>query len=103
MKILLASPILGRPEAEHAEAVAATMATFVRDGVGFERFVVHGESLIHRARNSIAHRFLASECTHMLMVDADMAFTPEDVLMLARSGVDVVGGMCSRKDRKSVV
>ena len=97
MSLFIATPILGRPESEFAESIAVAMATFVRDGVPFERFTVQNDSMVHRARNAIAHRFLASECTHMLMVDSDMVFRPEDVLSLAHADVDVVGGVCSRK------
>ena len=97
MSLFLATPIHGDASAAFAESMAVTMATFARDRVGFERFVVHGDSLVHRARNAIAHRFLASDCTHLLMVDADMEFSPADVLALAAANVDVVGGVCSRK------
>lgn len=97
MKLFIATPMLGAPAAGYAESLAVTVATFARDGIPFQRFVVQQDSLIHRARNAIAHRFLASKCTHMLMVDADMTFTPDDVLALAGAGVDVIGGVCARK------
>lgn len=97
MKVCLASPILGQPAYEHAECVAAAMATFVRDDISFHRIVVHGESLIHRARNAITHRFLETDCTHLLMVDADITFAPADILTLVRSELDVIGGVCPKK------
>ena len=97
MNIFIASPVHGAATAEFAESMAVTMATLARDSVPFERFVVHGDSLVHRARNAIAHRFLASECTHMIMVDADMEFALSDVLALAAANVDVIGGVCARK------
>lgn len=97
MKLCIATPVLGRPEADFSESLAFLLATLARDGVPFDRVVVQGDSLVHRARNALAHRFLAGDCTHMLMVDSDMVFRPADVLALVEAGVDVVGGVCARK------
>jgi hypothetical protein len=50
-----------------------------------------GESLVTRGRNRIAHAFLASDCDAMLLIDADIVFTPQDVLRLLDSGYEFVG------------
>jgi len=61
-------------------------------GISFTMNVLGNESLVQRARNIIAHGFMASDCTHLLWVDADIQFQAEDVLTLLDLNVDIVGG-----------
>jgi len=50
------------------------------------------ESLITRARTGIANMFLKSDCTHLLFIDADIGFDPEDVFKLLSHDLDLVCG-----------
>ena len=55
------------------------------------------ESLVPRARNILAGRFLNSQATHLLFIDADIAFAPEAVMRLLDSDKDIVTGVYPRK------
>lgn len=55
------------------------------------------ESLITRARNEALERFLASDSTHLLFVDADMEFVADDVFRLLAAKQDFVAAAGVRR------
>ncbi len=55
------------------------------------------ESLITRARNYLADEFLRSGYTHLLFIDSDILFNPQDVLALIAIDKDVIGGPYPKK------
>ncbi len=48
---------------------------------------------VERARNVLTANFLASDCTHLLFIDSDIAFSPRDVQRIISHDEDVVGGI----------
>lgn len=67
-------------------------------GATVQYHMVFNESLISRARNLLVHKFLESECTHMLFVDADIRFENEDVIRMLQSGLSIIGGLYCKKE-----
>lgn len=56
------------------------------------------ESLISRARNaSVAHFMQDTNATHLLFVDSDIIFEPEDIILLIEAKKEVIGGMYPKK------
>ena len=55
------------------------------------------ESLISKARNEIADKFMNSDCTHLLWIDADTDFKSEHVLELLFLDKDVSTGLVPHK------
>ena len=52
-------------------------------------FHVHaGGALISHARNDCVHKFLKSDCTKLLFIDADIGFDAENVWRLLRKDVE---------------
>ncbi len=55
------------------------------------------DSLVPRARNTLAAYFLESDCSDLLFVDADISFSPDDALSLLALEEPIVGGVYPRK------
>ena len=58
---------------------------------------IGNESLITRARNTLVQLFMDGDYTHLLFIDADLAFNPEAVLRMLEFDKDVVTGIYPRK------
>ena len=81
------------------------MATANRLGMNFTLDTLTNESLVQRARNSLVAKMLQfgtdtnppTPSTHLMFVDADIAFEPEEVIKLVLSDKDIVGGLYPKK------
>lgn len=79
-----------------ASIVKLTRACDAR-GIRLELGILGSESLIQRARNRIVGRFLKSECSHLLFIDADIGFDWRAVFAMGAAQVDLVGGVYPMK------
>ena len=59
---------------------------------------IFNESLIDRARNSLAHAFMKTDCTHLLFIDADIRFDAGQVMALFDADKDVICGIYPKKE-----
>ena len=72
-------------------------AICMKYGIEVRFSFLFNESLITRARNYIVDEFLRAEFTHLLFLDADIHFNPEDVLALIALDKDIIGGPYPKK------
>lgn len=56
------------------------------------------ESLIQRGRNLLAANFLKSEATHLMFIDADILFRPEDIFPMIEADKDIICGIYPKKE-----
>lgn len=85
-----------------AKSVADLTTMCTQYGIGLQIYFLFNESLIPRARNYCCDEFMRSDATHMLFIDADIGFNPQDVIaMLALqsddSPYDILGGPYPKK------
>ena len=67
-------------------------------GIQVKFSFLFNESLITRARNYLADEFIhRSDCTHMLFLDSDIHFNPQDVIALLAMDKEVSGGPYPKK------
>lgn len=70
-----------------------TQRALLARGIGFYCATTTNESLVPRARNTIVAHFLASDCSHLVFVDADIGFGADAVLRLLAHERPVIGGL----------
>ena len=70
----------------------------VQYGIQVKFSFLFNESLITRARNYLVDEYLhRSDCTHMLFIDSDIHFNPQDVIALLAMDKEVSGGPYPKK------
>lgn len=97
-KLYIATPMYGGMA---AGKYTASMCRLVREltvrGWEYQFMFRFNESLIDRARNALAANFMATDFTHLLFIDADIGFEPEDIIKMVEADKDVICGIYPTK------
>ncbi len=102
-KLFVATPMYGgQCHGTYCRSVADLTAMCVKYGIEMRVYYLFNESLITRARNYCVDEFLRSDSTHMMFIDSDIGFNPNDVLSLLalqddESPYDIIGGPYPKK------
>lgn len=99
--VYIGIPAYGGVEAEFLNSVIAGVLVCQAAGWDIEYEVLPGGSLIDKARNDIAHRFLASRCDWLLFLDADLVFDAADMLRLLERPEKLIGSSYVKKDGRA--
>ena len=92
--IYLATPCYGgQAYISYMTGVLELQRTCMARTVGLHVDLGGGDALITRARAVIAAKFLASDATHLLFVDADIGFSADQVFRLIDADRDLIGGV----------
>ena len=103
-KIFLATPMYGGMGTGLFTKSCMDLATLCHHyGIQLVPYFLFNESLIPRARNYCTEIFMRSDCTHMMFIDADIGFNPNDVIALLalqtpESPYDIIGGPYPKKN-----
>jgi hypothetical protein len=97
-KVFLATPMYGgNCSGLYIKACLDLQGLCIQHGIELRFSFLFNESLITRARNYLVDEFLRSGMTHMLFIDSDICFNPQDVLALIALDRDIIGGPYPKK------
>lgn len=99
MKVMIATPMYG---GQCTAGYAASMINLFKKAAKYNDFEIDfmygvNEALVTYARNMCANIFLKSDSTHLLFIDSDIQFDPEQVIQMIRTKKDFVCGIYPKK------
>ena len=102
-KLLVATPMFGGMcSGMFAKSCADLAALCAQYQIPMQFYFLFNESLIPRARNYCFDEFIRSEAGHMMFIDADIGFSPQDIIALMALQVqneqyDIIGAPYPKK------
>lgn len=103
-KLFVATPMYGGQCAGmFAKSCADLSAICTQYGIPLQFYFLFNESLITRARNYCCDEFMRSGASHLMFIDSDIGFNPQDVIaMMALQSQDeekyeIIGGPYPKK------
>jgi hypothetical protein len=98
-KLFVATPMYGGLcHGQYTVGLLTSVGVFSQAGIQMQFAYMMNESLITRARNSLAYDFLESDCTHLMFIDADIGFNPADIPPMITADKDIICGMYPKKE-----
>ncbi|HTW27624.1 MAG TPA: hypothetical protein VME92_10890 [Acetobacteraceae bacterium] len=93
--VFIATPCFGGLVTQmYMQSVIALMQRAGPDGYDLSLAMLGQDALITRSRNTLVARFLSvPTASHLLFIDGDIGFEPEQVTRMLRFGKDLVAGM----------
>lgn len=71
---------------------------FASNGILMYMGFMQNESLITRGRNSLTNDFLSTPATHLMFIDADIGFNPEDIIPMIQADKEIICGIYPKKE-----
>jgi glycosyltransferase involved in cell wall biosynthesis len=102
-KLFVATPMYGgQCNGMYTRSLCDLTAMCVKYGIELRSYFLFNESLITRARNYCVDEFLRSDAEHLLFIDSDIGFNPQDVIAMMAlqepdSPYDVIAGPYPKK------
>lgn len=105
IKLMIAIPAYGGTvPVEFLKAAMGTQEALSKCGIKLAFGHITGLCYITEVRDIIASQFLGSGFTHLLMIDSDVLWTPDDVLRLLGRDLPIVAGIyLGRSDNRTLI
>ena len=99
VKVFVATPMYGgMTTGFFCQSIMMLQMAMQQKGYAMAASFMFNESLITRARNSLAHAFLKTDCTHLLFIDDDIKFNAHEVLHMFEHDLDIICGIYPKKE-----
>lgn len=92
-KVMLATPSYDSPDASYTFSMARSREALHQAGIQTAYLLLTGNCHVDDSRNTIVRDFLASDCTDLIFLDADVSWEPEQLVQLCQYDCDLVGGV----------
>ena len=97
-KIFIATPMYGGMCCGmYMKSCLDLQTLFQQYGITSRFSFIFNESLITRARNYLVDEFLRTDFTHLLFLDADIHYNPQDIIAMMALNKDVIGAPYPKK------
>ena len=95
---MIATPMYGgQCTGMYMKSCLDLQTTFQQYGITSRFSFIFNESLITRARNYLVDEFLRTDFTHLLFLDSDIHFNPQDIIAMMALDKDVIGAPYPKK------
>lgn len=93
MHLVVGTPMYGGMCcSEYTKSILALQSDMEKTGHKLTCVFLGNESLIQRARNTVAHHFLETDASHLLFIDADQSFRNIDIVKMIQADKDIIVG-----------
>ena len=99
IRLLIATHTHGSVTPAYCQSLATATAFLAAHGIP-HAVMLFEDSLVDRGRDRAAATLLESDCTHLLFIDADIEFRPEDVIKLLAADKDFMVGAYRKKNER---
>lgn len=84
LRLMIATPLYGGAEGDYLRSVVGLAGAAERAGAACAFAWLSNNPVIDRARNVLAAAFLQSDATHLVFIDGDIGFVPEELVALVQ-------------------
>lgn len=97
--VFIATPMYGGQCAGwYTQSILEMVNVFSQSNIKAQFSFMFNESLITRARNALAHQFLKTDATHLMFIDADIRFNPNDIVRMLEADKEIICGIYPKKE-----
>lgn len=99
VKVFIATPMYGgQCTGFYMQSILQLQQVLSMRGYQVALSMMFNESLITRGRNALVNQFLKTDFTHLLFIDADIRFDPQQVGMMFDANKDIICGIYPKKE-----
>jgi len=98
-KVFIATPMYGgQCYGYYTQSILMLQRVLDQNNIESIFSFMFNESLITRARNALSHGFLNSDATHLMFIDSDIRFNPNDLVKMIEADKEIICGLYPKKE-----